>query len=363
MTKEELVGLTSLRGIAAMAVVLQHFSSTVQIVCSVSIPSLVPHGYIAVDLFFVLSGYVMSYVYLDSFRQRGPAAYVPFLLKRAARLLPLNAVVVVAFLLAAHWSVSTLGTNIFFPHENTWLDIASNLVMLQGLGIGRNMNGPAWSVSVEILAYALFPLLIAMAFGSGRMALAAAFVSICGVCWVASQSPRLALLLADPLNASLRCVCQFTLGMLAYRLAQLQAVKQVMATDKAGRYVIAAICLLGLLRVDLLTVLAFPALVLVCALNQGATQRILAWPFLHLLGIVSYSLYLIHEPFRSLLLHAVRSAELAPLGAPAAMLLALFASLAMIPLAVFVHRSIEKPLSDAARRWLSAKAVRLPVAR
>src|SRR5689334_22075178 len=77
--RPELRALTSLRGIAAMAVVLQHFSATAQEHCRVAIPSLVPHGYVAVDFFFVLSGFIMAYTYLASFEQSGAAAYGPFL--------------------------------------------------------------------------------------------------------------------------------------------------------------------------------------------------------------------------------------------------------------------------------------------
>ena len=61
LTMKEINALTSLRGIAALAVVLQHFSATAQKHCDVTIPSLAPHGYMAVDFFFVLSGFIMSY--------------------------------------------------------------------------------------------------------------------------------------------------------------------------------------------------------------------------------------------------------------------------------------------------------------
>ncbi len=87
---QEIKSLTSLRGIAAMAVVLQHFSVTAQRLCDSTIPSLVPHGYMAVDFFFVLSGYIMCYTYLQAFQQQGWQAYKPFLQKRAIRLLPLQ---------------------------------------------------------------------------------------------------------------------------------------------------------------------------------------------------------------------------------------------------------------------------------
>jgi peptidoglycan/LPS O-acetylase OafA/YrhL len=65
--RREIKPLTSLRGIAAMAVVAQHFSATAQSLTQTTIPSLVPHGYMAVDLFFVLSGFIMCYTYLESF--------------------------------------------------------------------------------------------------------------------------------------------------------------------------------------------------------------------------------------------------------------------------------------------------------
>jgi hypothetical protein len=84
----EIIALTSLRGIAAMAVVMQHFSATAQLHCLVPMPSLVPHGYLAVDLFFVLSGFIMSYTYLSSFQRNGIRAFGDFLLRRVARIVP-----------------------------------------------------------------------------------------------------------------------------------------------------------------------------------------------------------------------------------------------------------------------------------
>ena len=65
----EIRALTSLRGIAAMAVVMQHFSATAQRHSLTTIPSLIPHGYIAVELFFVLSGFIMAYTYLPARRR------------------------------------------------------------------------------------------------------------------------------------------------------------------------------------------------------------------------------------------------------------------------------------------------------
>jgi peptidoglycan/LPS O-acetylase OafA/YrhL len=57
----EIKPLTSLRGLAALAVVLQHFAATFQRHSFAVFPSPVPHGYMAVDFFFALSGFIMCY--------------------------------------------------------------------------------------------------------------------------------------------------------------------------------------------------------------------------------------------------------------------------------------------------------------
>ena len=86
----EIQALTSLGGFAAMMVVMQHFLATAQQHSQTTIPSLVPHGYMAVDLFVVLSGFIMSYTYQEGFRSGGLSAFYPFLHKRVARIVPLN---------------------------------------------------------------------------------------------------------------------------------------------------------------------------------------------------------------------------------------------------------------------------------
>ena len=72
--KQEIRALTALRGIAALAVALQHFSAAAQDAASGWIPSLAPHGYMAVDFFFVLSGFIMAYTYADGFERLGARA-------------------------------------------------------------------------------------------------------------------------------------------------------------------------------------------------------------------------------------------------------------------------------------------------
>src|SRR5689334_20877560 len=111
---EEIVPLTSLRGIAAMAVIAMHFSATMQEVSTGPFPSLAPQAELAVGVFFLFGGFIMAYPYLPSFSpQNSWRAYRQFLVKRMARILPLNVFVVTAVTLLAFATSSLLGENLF----------------------------------------------------------------------------------------------------------------------------------------------------------------------------------------------------------------------------------------------------------
>ena len=79
--------LTGIRGVAAAVIVVYHFGD-VQLYGGGSISYYrIPHGYLPVDLFFMLSGYVMALTYRNAFDSGGLKNYATFMLKRVARLL------------------------------------------------------------------------------------------------------------------------------------------------------------------------------------------------------------------------------------------------------------------------------------
>jgi len=334
-----------MRGIAALAVVMQHFSSTAQDLCATTIPSLVPHGYVAVDFFFVLSGYIMCYTYLSSFESQGwRAAYGPFLRKRAIRLLPLNAFVTLSLLVLGFMSVQLLGKNLFFGELRYPFDIVTNLLMLQGLGIGHSMNGPSGTVGVEFVAYMAFPLLAACAFARQRWAMALALAaSLLILTSLALPHPRLSLGAEDPVRDVLHCVSEFTLGMFSYRMARSDWGTRWLASDRTTTVVL-AICLgLALLRIDLLVALSFPFVVACIGLNSGRVLRALSAPLPYMLGTVSYSLYLIHNAFRPAAFELLKWLHPAPLSPVQALTFALLGSLSVIPFAWLTYHYVEHP--------------------
>lgn len=306
----------------------------------------------AVDFFFVLSGFIMCLTYLPAFETDGLLAMPGFLVKPVARIVPLNVAVLFALMLAGMASWGALGRNIFFDDTNIGFDLPANLLMLQGLGIGGNLNGPSWSISVEFAAYYLFPLLIALVFAR-RTAVwcGALLVAGAALCALAAAYPRLELTNDVAPGSLVRCLSEFVLGMGAYRLSAALARRGHAAGDLATG------CLLGagvaglVARVDLFVALLCPLIVVAAAANRGRVARLLASPPLHFLGVISYSIYLIHSPLRPLAILAFTDLHPQPVGPVAALAFALAGSLAVIPLAWLTYRFIEHPGRAVVRRW------------
>lgn len=149
--------LTIARGIAAWLVVLYHIRSGMAWLPD-GLRAVFAKGYLAVDFFFLLSGFV---IYLSTHRamaQRGTAAIRPFLFRRLARIYPLYAVLLACTIVfAALLSLAGRSTS-GYP----WDELPLHILMMQNWGFtdALQWNHPAWSISTEMAAYLLFPLLI-----------------------------------------------------------------------------------------------------------------------------------------------------------------------------------------------------------
>ncbi len=346
----EILPLTSLRGLAALTVVMQHFSATAQQHSSGWIPSLIPHGYVGVDFFFVLSGFIMSYTYAELFAADGWRAMPGFLVKRAARLMPLNCFVIVAILSLGAVSVVVSGRNIIFDYRNLPFDIFTNLIMVQGLDIGHNLNAPSWSVSVEFAAYILFPILLLAVFNRRPIVLMGViFVGLVGPTAVALGGSRLAIDYSTSFLVTqrvARCVPEFILGMLVFRFYRQtggRREKTAIGSDFTLFMLSAGLAAALLLRVDLFAILLFPPLIASAALNVGGAARVLSAGVPYFLGVISYSIYLIHNAFRPIELAFIRAMHPAPLEPIWALAFAFFGSLSVIPFAWLTYIYIERP--------------------
>ena len=355
----EIKALTSLRGLAAMAVVLQHFSATAQWNASGWIPSIVPHGYMAVDFFFVLSGFIMSYTYFAEFKALGVKAYGPFLWKRVARIFPLG-IAITAILLSlgeitSFWSMQSLFINESARAEGLGLAVVVNLLHLQGFFNSFNLNDPSWSISVELGAYLLFPVLIFLVFRAPPI-VTAAFIA-CGVSVmfkIASISPGYGLAARwAPLDLG-RCIAEFSFGMLIYRAYAGSSSWRRIGADR-WTWLVAVLSAASLLvRIDLLIAAVFPFVVLAFALNCGRPSQLLSARVPYYLGTISFSIYLVHHMFRAPEIWLIRHFHPAPLSPAMALIFAALGSLSVLPFAALAYHTVEQPgrtmLNSFARR-------------
>lgn len=149
---------TAVRGVAALWVVLMHFGSHFSPAINGPV---VLKGYLAVDLFFVLSGMVMFHVYHESI-ERNSFSFRQYIYKRFARLYPVHFVTLVFATLVI------LGGNIMglsaLPEQFVY-DFVANALMIHAWGVteGMSLNYPSWSISAEFFAYLIFlPVTVAL---------------------------------------------------------------------------------------------------------------------------------------------------------------------------------------------------------
>lgn len=303
----EIRALTGLRGIAAVWVMVYHTIATSHPANIVRI--LINHGYLSVDLFFMLSGYVLALNYGPLFRgviTRASITY--FLRRRLARTYPLYLATTLAVLALVGSGLVTLGV----PNAPVCgaQALLPNLLLIQGWGTHFcNVNGPGWSISAEWGAYLLFPLLVRLiVFNSPRTAGTAVVVSAATLV-ILSALPTSLLVehgyRLGPLNVSntvtlapmARCLAEFTLGLAAFRLSRGKSL--VWLTDRNWPGILVSLVVLALLCLrdsDLFVVMLFALLIISLTSDRGIVAATLGCTLFYFLGVISYSIYLTHYP-------------------------------------------------------------------
>jgi peptidoglycan/LPS O-acetylase OafA/YrhL len=194
---KRLYSLDSLRGLAALAIVVwhwQHFFAVRGVYpdrwsrsaqpCYAALRPLYEGGWMAVDLFFALSGFIFFWLYASEIRERAMGAR-KFVWLRFSRLYPLNAaaLAIVALLQIAFHRASG---HYFIFAANSGARFVSGLALAQQWlppNIEQTFNGPAWSVSVEVLLYALFFAACRSGFAGLRQSLIIAVASVPLLWW------------------------------------------------------------------------------------------------------------------------------------------------------------------------------------
>ncbi len=347
--------LTSLRFFAALWVVLFHYWPKLDVGFS---PAFVEKGYLGVELFFTLSGFILCHVYLTAFGE-GRFKYGDFLWNRLARVYPLH----LATLLGMIGLGVVAGLAGFGVDANLldWRSLPANLLLLQAWGLAPSaaFNHPSWSISAEWFAYLTFP---AFAFIAWKLRKRPWLLAGLTLAAIATLYPTFQALTGKSLTqatiawGALRIVPCFALGCAMHSLWKSGAIKSVAQAAVgaliSGAAVVAA-TVLG--APDMVAVAFFGGLILSLAgLAQHGSRFASQSGFVYL-GEISYSTYMICVPWKIVFVNAAAkflnlTDEKLPLG-----LWIVFIA-GVVPLSAASYHLIEKPAR--ARMKLMAEAWR-----
>ena len=291
--------LAGLRGICAWWVVFFHSLELMQGSIPLPLAHLLSEGYLAVDLFFLLSGFVIFLSYHASLSKNFPYSVGKFYWNRFARIYPLHVVMLGGYLLLylAFHLFSSSGSA---PASYTWSNFFQSLFLVHmWVGSDLTWNVPSWSISSEWFVYLFFPL---MAYGLRRMrggvlphllTIAASALllyliySSSGIVSLGANIPRMALV---------RTLLEFLMGVLIGSLYvnHKDFLEKYRGLNLAGFAVVCLVYILTSVPDYTLIPIAFAFLIAYLSVTSSWITRILAHPWLVYLGEISYSTYMVH---------------------------------------------------------------------
>lgn len=286
--------LESLRGVAAVLVVLYHSPWT----WGERRLTWFDHGYLLVDFFFILSGFVMCHAYHAKIIQG--MSFRDYFALRISRLYPLHLAILICWLpyvLLKQGFAAQTGESHEALAASNLSSFLSNLLLIQAWGLHDSLswNGPSWSISAELFAYLAFFVTTVTIDRRGRWWVPFG-LSMAGYAWLLSQQGSDFDYTYD--YGCVRGLAGFNLGLVVYRICPalrlsfasqswLELATTCLATVSIG----GASTTFGIVE----TMLSFALLVGVFSLaTDGVVGRLLMWPPMQWLGRWSYSIYLVH---------------------------------------------------------------------
>jgi peptidoglycan/LPS O-acetylase OafA/YrhL len=254
---------------------------------------------IFVDLFFVLSGFVIAHAWRD--RLGDFAAAKTFMFKRFWRVWPLHIFVLAIFFalegvkLAAFLMGSGVLENRPFTGYTSVPSLISNIFLVQSLGLhgSSTWNAPAWSISVEFWVYVAFALVM-LALSRHAML---GFIALAAMgALVLAQFSDLGLLATHDLGF-FRGLFGFFLGVITQAIVAAQTGRRAHGDGAEIGIILLLIVFLmvsGRDSFSLLGPVIFAVLVYIFANGAGFLTRFFESEPMQRLGLWSYSIYMIH---------------------------------------------------------------------
>ncbi|HQR78872.1 MAG TPA: acyltransferase family protein [Actinomycetota bacterium] len=298
-------GLDGMRAIAVLAVMLFHTGGAP-----------LPGGFLGVDVFFVLSGFLIAGILLDELRGTGRIALNNFWLRRARRLAPalllLLVVVGLARLAVVHpdpgnWRSDMLAA---LTYTTNWFQIANGSDYFTQFGQPQPLMH-TWSLAIEEQFYLMFAALMALVLKRARAStILAVFVGMIVVSagWMALLAD------SDPVWAYFGTGTRLQALLVGASLAVIQRRRagRAVTGDRsslvgfAGGAVLVGAFLLpvsneAMFRGGFLVVALASAALIWAILAGGRLAQLMSWKPLVAIGAISYGVYLWHWPIFILL--------------------------------------------------------------
>jgi peptidoglycan/LPS O-acetylase OafA/YrhL len=372
--------LDGLRGVCACLVALHHFEAKGPITESL----LIRQSWIFVDFFFVLSGFIIAYKYFQNL-STGRDLFA-FALRRFARLYPLH-IFILSLMIGLEFinlKFSAHAPGAFFTEKHSVFAIFTNALMVQTLNLHPKLtwNGPSWSISAEWWTYLLFGLICYFLSPKTRRM---AFVSL------ALLGALIFLLALDTgLNVHVnyglvRCVLGFSMGVICYCCrAWIVSNKPDLSAKtwlSSGLELLIGVAIIGFCllplegKISVAAPFLFAVAVMIFSFENGPLSSFLKSKPLQVLGMLSFSIYMVHWLVQSVIYHLVSlsakrlnlnlwDSTINQLGEKTLLVgrTALEGSIAhalalglVIFMSYFTYRFVERPGRSLAQRYLASR--------
>ena len=307
ITKNKLYALESLRGIAAVLVALFHYPSTSFLYFD--------KGFYAVNFFFILSGFVISYNYEDKIKNFKDV--INFQIKRFFRLYPIHLFVLIIILLIQTLKLIVVELNLLpfgsepFGDRYSLKDFLSNIFLLHSIfnfSYWLSWNPASWSISTEFYTYIIF-ILIFFLFKQFKYLVIFLILLLASPYFVENYS-YFALPNKFPYinGVFLQCLFNFGNGCICYYLYS--KIKYSFNDYIVSLFIIFTLSIYFysteiFLKYNFL-ILSLIVLIFSNLNSASFTFKIFNFKPLVFLGTISYSLYMIHEQIIYLLIQILR---------------------------------------------------------
>ena len=362
--ENELRSLVGVRAFAAGLVVFWHFHLVLLVLApgvllSLQVPAIA--AILAVDFFFMLSGFIITERYLDSMTKLSWEETRHFYTLRFARIWPVHAALVLAFIVYNQVALSLLEEEAGST-TGGWTNVAMNVLMLHEVPPASRINPPSWSIGVEVGAYLMFPLLalVLARFRSATYAFGtAAIVLVAGALIYGPLYHQQNLFVAVYGSPWMRVVFGFVAG------AFLNVGWRALRSGRFGRgWDVTAVAAVVVIFTSIVVVAwsgplvipvaAYPflgLLVLACAGATGVVGRLLSSGPVEWCGRLSYSVYMTHYLVVIALQTVFMHIGADDFSLPARLLLIGLSILAVAVTSVVSYYVVEEPSRQWIRTW------------